>query len=200
MVGGGEILLYFYWSTAYFIPLRVSRLFISSLLDGAPVHGASASHAAVERMEGFVWEYFVSRFRMCLSLHVPVLFSGGDCAWYGDLFDGLIQGSRLLMLRFDWLPFSVPYRSCAWLGEVWNLSIRPVVSTGLSCFTISLSQPYALYGRGSAGRRASWLSSSQSHMNNFVHRTLCFGVGCLWRARIVLFTRFIWNFSFCAYR
>jgi hypothetical protein len=38
---------------------------------------------------------------------------------------------------FDWLPFSVPYRSCAWLGEVWNLGIRPVVSTGLVLRSLS---------------------------------------------------------------
>lgn len=123
-------------------------------------------------------------------------FSGGDCAWYGDLFDGLIQGSRFVMPCFDWLPFSVPYRSCAWLGEVWNLGIRPVVFNW-SCFTISLSQPYALYGQGSAGRRELHDYEVVSPTwTNFAHMALCFGVGCLWRARIVLFTRFIWNFSF----
>jgi hypothetical protein len=51
--------------------------------------------------------------------------------------------------------------------------VHPVVSTGLSCFTISLSQPYAQYGRGPAGRRTSWLSSSQSwHVNNIRQRAL----------------------------
>ncbi len=119
-------------------------------------------------------------------------FSGGDC-------DTAIYSTDLFMGVGFWFSVLIDFLSLSHIGHVAGWERSGTWACGCfnwSCFTISLSQPYALYGRGSAGRRASWLSSSQSHMNNFVHRALCFGVGCLWRARIVLFTRFIWNFSF----
>ncbi len=98
-------------------------------------------------------------------------FTGGDCdtvIYSTDLFKGV----GFLMLCFWLTSFLLSHighvlgweRSGTWASDGFNWP----------CFTISLSQPYAQYRRGSAGRRASWLSNSRSswHVNNVGHRAL----------------------------
>ncbi len=117
--------------------------------------------------------------------------------WCGDLFDGLVQGSRFLMFCFwcDWLPFfSLPYWSCAWLGEVWNLCIRSFQLVFLVLRSLSANHMPSMGEVLLVGELHDYPVVSHDMWTTFV-RERCFGVGCLWRAQIVLVTRFFWIFS-----
>ncbi len=92
--------------------------------------------------------------------------------WYGDLFGGLVHGSRFLMLCFDWLPFSLPYWSCVWLGEAWNLGIHPVVSTGLVIESLSANHMRSMGEVLLVGELHDYRVVSHDMWTTFGHRAL----------------------------
>lgn len=113
--------------------------------------------------------------------------------WYGDLFDGLVQGSRVSDALF-WLTFFLsPILVMCLVGRGLELGY-PVVSTGpvlrsLSANHMPIGSEVLLVGELHDYR----IVSHDTWTTLVIER--CFGVGCLWRAQIVLVTRFVWIFS-----